>query len=55
MAELKSFWNDISKSNDDRETYNHEFNELQKELATLKGKSSTEFPCLQWSNQTTTR
>ena len=37
MAELKSFWNDISKSNDDRETYNHEFNELQKELATLKG------------------
>lgn len=37
MAELKSFWNDISKSNDDRETYNHEFNELQKELGTLKG------------------
>ena len=36
MAELKSFWNDISKSNDDRETYNHEFNELQKELATLQ-------------------
>ena len=37
MAELKSFWNDISKSNDDRETYNHEFNELQMELSTLKG------------------
>ncbi len=37
MAELKSFFNDISKSNDDRETYNHEFNELQKELGTLKG------------------
>jgi len=37
MAELKSFWNDISKSNDDRETYNHEFNELQKELVTLQG------------------
>jgi flagellin-like hook-associated protein FlgL len=37
MAELKSFWNDISKSNDDRQTYNHEFNELQKEMATLQG------------------
>jgi flagellin-like hook-associated protein FlgL len=37
MAELKSFWNDISKSDDDRQTYNHEFNELQKELTTLKG------------------
>ena len=37
MAELKSFWNDISKSDDDRQTYNHEFNELQKELATLQG------------------
>ena len=37
MAELKSFWNDISKSDDDRQTYNHEFNELQKELNTLKG------------------
>jgi flagellin-like hook-associated protein FlgL len=37
MAELKRFWNDISKSNDDRETYNHEFNELQKELVTLQG------------------
>ncbi len=37
MAELKSFWNDISKSDDDRQTYNHEFNELQKELSTLKG------------------
>jgi flagellin-like hook-associated protein FlgL len=37
MAELKSFWNDISKSDDDRKTYNHEFNELQKELSTLKG------------------
>jgi flagellin-like hook-associated protein FlgL len=37
MAELKSFWNDISKSDDDRQTYNHEFNELQKEMSTLKG------------------
>jgi flagellin-like hook-associated protein FlgL len=37
MAELKSFWNDISKSDDDRQTYNHEFNELQKELTTLQG------------------
>jgi flagellin-like hook-associated protein FlgL len=37
MAELKSFFNDISKSQDDRQTYNHEFSELQKELTTLKG------------------
>jgi len=37
MAELKSFWNDVSKSDLDRETYNHEFNELQKELSMLKG------------------
>ena len=37
MAELKSFWNDVSKSDLDRETYNHEFHELQKELNMLKG------------------
>ncbi len=36
MSELKSFFNDISKGADDRETYNHEFNELQKELNALK-------------------
>ena len=36
MAELKSFSNDVSKSVSDRETYNHEFNELQEELHTLK-------------------
>ena len=36
MAELKSFSNDVSKSVSDRETYNHEFNELQQELHTLK-------------------
>jgi len=36
MAELKSFSNDVSKSLADRETYNHEFNELQRELHTLK-------------------
>ena len=36
MAELKSFSNDVSKSISDRETYNHEFNELQQELHTLK-------------------
>ena len=37
MSELKSFWNDISKSQSDRATYNHEFHELQKELISLKG------------------
>jgi flagellin-like hook-associated protein FlgL len=37
MSELKSFWNDISKSDSDRATYNHEFRELQKELISLKG------------------
>lgn len=37
MAELKSFWNDISKSDLDRETYNHEFVELQRELKMLQG------------------
>ncbi len=36
MAELKSFYNDISKNDLDRETYNHEFHELQKELQSLK-------------------
>jgi flagellin-like hook-associated protein FlgL len=37
MSELKSFWNDVSKNDKDRETYNHEFHELQKELHSLKG------------------
>ena len=32
MSELKSFWNDVSKNDKDRETYNHEFHELQKNL-----------------------
>ena len=36
MSELKSFWNDVSKNDKDRETYNHEFHELQKELNSLK-------------------
>jgi len=36
MAELKSFFNDVSKGPDDRQTYNHEFTELQKELNSLK-------------------
>jgi flagellin-like hook-associated protein FlgL len=37
MAELKSFYNDVSKSDLDRDTYNHEFKELQTELNMLKG------------------
>jgi len=36
MSELKSFYNDVSKGEADRETYNHEFNELQKELNMLQ-------------------
>ncbi len=36
MAELKSFYNDISKNDLDRDTYNHEFHDLQKELKALK-------------------
>ena len=36
MAELKSFHNDISKNAADRETYNHEFHELQTELNSLQ-------------------
>ncbi len=36
MSELKSFFNDVSKNDLDRETYNHEFHELQKELVALK-------------------
>jgi len=36
MAELKTYYNDISKNDTDRETYNHEFHELQKELGSLK-------------------
>ena len=37
MAELKSFYNDVSKSDLDRDTYNHEFKELETELNMLKG------------------
>ena len=36
MSELKSFYNDVSKGAADRETYNHEFKELQKELGMLQ-------------------
>jgi len=36
MSELKSFWNDVSKNEKDRETYNHEFHELQTELNSLR-------------------
>jgi len=36
MAELKSFFNDVSKNSSDRETYNHEFHELQTELNALR-------------------
>jgi flagellin-like hook-associated protein FlgL len=36
MSELKSFYNDVSKNDTDRETYNHEFHELQKELGSLR-------------------
>ena len=44
MAELKSFFNDVSKGPDDRQTYNHEFTELQKELNSLKSQNLTGFP-----------
>lgn len=37
MSELKSFYNDVSKGEADRETYNHEFKELQRELNMLQG------------------
>ena len=36
MAELKSFWNDISKNSQDRINYNYEFTELQKQLALVR-------------------
>ncbi|MBT7740246.1 MAG: flagellin [Opitutae bacterium] len=36
MAELKSFFNDVSKNALDRETYNHEFKELQAQLVELQ-------------------
>ena len=36
MAELKSFFNDVSKNALDRETYNHEFRELQAQLVELQ-------------------
>ena len=36
MAELKSYYNDISKNELDRENYNYEFNELQKQLNELQ-------------------
>ena len=36
MSELKSFYNDVSKNDEDRENYNFEFKELQKELTALK-------------------
>ena len=36
MAELKTFWNDISKNDSDRENYNYEFKELQEQLALIE-------------------
>ena len=36
MAELKTFWSDISKSNSDRVNYNYEFKELQEQLALIE-------------------
>ncbi len=36
MAELKSFFNDISKNSLDRENYNYEFTELQKQLSLVR-------------------
>ncbi len=35
MGELKAFWGDISKNASDRETYNFEFQELQKQLQVM--------------------
>lgn len=36
MAELKTFWSDISKSDTDRINYNYEFKELQEQLALIE-------------------
>ncbi len=36
MAELKTFWSDISKSDTDRVNYNYEFKELQEQLALIE-------------------
>jgi flagellin-like hook-associated protein FlgL len=36
MSELKSFYNDVSKNDLDRENYNYEFNELQAQLNEVK-------------------
>ncbi len=36
MAELKTFWTDISKSDTDRINYNYEFKELQEQLALIE-------------------
>ena len=36
MAELKSFFNDVSKNALDRENYNYEFRELQRQLVELQ-------------------
>jgi flagellin-like hook-associated protein FlgL len=36
MAELKTFWSDISKSDSDRINYNYEFKELQEQLALIE-------------------
>ena len=36
MAELKTFWSDISKSESDRVNYNYEFKELQEQLALIE-------------------
>ena len=35
MAELKSFYNDVSKNSMDRENYNYEFTELQRQLVLI--------------------
>jgi flagellin-like hook-associated protein FlgL len=36
MAELRTFWQDISKNDYDRQNYNYEFKELQEQLALIE-------------------
>lgn len=36
MAELRTFWQDISKNDYDRQNYNYEFKELQEQLAIIE-------------------
>ena len=47
MAELRTFWQDISKNDYDRQNYNYEFKELQEQLALIEKEKFRQYSCLE--------